>query len=180
VAISHSLVTAILWSAIFALAYFWLRRAVRSSLVLFGVVFSHWVLDWVSHRPEIPLAPGFHQYLGLGLWNSIAATFVVEGALWILGIVMYLRMTRPNSGFGIDGLVTFIGVLTIAWVMTPIRSMPAGDFSSAALLTLLAIYAILLTLAYSVEHHRTTKLEGTHLNESFLSRGGICRRIAFL
>src|SRR5262249_22927591 len=130
VAISHSLVTAILWSAIFALVYFWLRRAVRSSLVLFGVVFSHWVLDWVSHRPEIPLAPGFHQYLGLGLWNSIAATFVVEGALWILGIVMYLRMTRPNSGFGIYGLVTFIGVLTIAWVMTPIRSMPAGDFSS--------------------------------------------------
>ena len=155
VAISHSLLTAVLWSAAFAIVYFWRRRDVRSTLVLFGVVFSHWVLDWVSHRSEIPLAPGVHRYVGLGLWNSIAATFVVEGALWVLGIVIYLRMTTPNSPFGKYGLLTFIGVLTLAWVRTPFGSLPPGEFSSAALLALLAIYAILLSLAYRLEHHRT-------------------------
>jgi hypothetical protein len=155
VAISHSLLTAVLWSAAFAIVYFWRRRDVRTTVVLFGVVFSHWVLDWVSHRPEIPLAPGVHRYVGLGLWNSIAATFVVEGALWVLGVLIYLRMTTANSPFGRYGLLTFIGVLTLAWVRTPFGSLPSGDFSSAALLALLAIYAILLSLAYRLEHHRT-------------------------
>jgi hypothetical protein len=159
VAISHSLVTAVIWSGVFAMVYLWLRRDVRASVVLFAVVFSHWVLDWVSHRPEIPLAPGVHRYVGLGLWNSIAATFVVEGALWILGIAIYLRMTTTNSPIGRYGLLAFIGVLTLAWITGPFASMPPGDFSSAALLTLLAIYAILLSLAYWLDHHRTVQAE---------------------
>jgi hypothetical protein len=159
IAISHSLVTAILWSAVFAMVYLWWRRDVRAGAVLFGVVFSHWVLDWVSHRPEIPLAPGIHRYVGLGLWNSIAATFVVEGALWAFGIVIYLRITTANSPFGKYGLLTFIGVLTLAWIRTPFGSMPVGDFSSVALLALLAIYAILLSLAFWLEHHRTIKAQ---------------------
>jgi membrane-bound metal-dependent hydrolase YbcI (DUF457 family) len=41
-----------------------------------GVV-SHWVLDWVTHRPDMPLYPGGARY-GLGLWNSIYGTMVVE------------------------------------------------------------------------------------------------------
>src|SRR5262249_25949625 len=126
---------------------------------LFAVVFSHWVLDWVSHRPEIPLAPGVNRYVGLGLWNSIAATFVVEGALWVLGIVVYLRTTTANSRFGRYGLGIFVGVLTLAWATTPYASMPPGDFSSAALLTLLGIYAILLSLAYWIERNRTIQPE---------------------
>src|SRR5215813_7403814 len=137
VAISHSLVTALLWSALFAMLYFWWARGFRPSAVLFAVVFSNWVLDWVSHRPEIPLAPGVDRYVGLGLWNSIAATLVVEGALWLLGIVVYLRTTTANSRFGRYGLGIFVGVLTLAWATTPYASMPPGDFSSAALLTLL-------------------------------------------
>src|SRR5262249_9652517 len=113
----------------------------------------------VSHRPEIPLAPGVHRYVGLGLWNSITATFVVGGALWVLGIVIYLKMTTANSRFGRYCLLTFIWGLTLAWVMTPFGSMPPGDFTSAVLLTLLAIYAILLALAYWLEHHRTIHSE---------------------
>jgi len=159
VAISHSLLTAVLWSAAFAMVYFWRLRDVGASVVLFGVVFSHWVLDWVSHRPEIPLAPGVHRYVGLGLWNSITATLVVEGGLWVLGIVIYLRMTTTKSAFGRYGLLAFISVLTLAWVATPFMSMPPGDFSVAALLALLGIYAILLSLAYWLEHHRTIRPE---------------------
>ena len=98
-------------------------------------------------------------YVGLGLWNSITATFVVEGALWVLGIVIYLRVTTAHSAFGRYGLLTFIAVLTLAWVATPFRSMPPGDFSRAALLTLLGIYAILLSLAYWLEQRRTIQAE---------------------
>src|SRR5262249_25897135 len=116
VAVSHSFLTAVLWSAAFAVMFFWRRRDVRATVVLFGVAFSHWVLDWVSHRPEIPLVPGVRRYVGLRLWNSITATFVVEGALWVLGIVIYLRVTSANSAFGRYGLLTFIAALTLAWV----------------------------------------------------------------
>src|SRR5262245_11503894 len=155
VALSHSLVTAVLWSAVFALVYFWWRGRVRASAVLFAVVFRHCLLDWVSHRPEIPLAPGLDRYVALGPCNSMAATFVVEGALWLVGIIIYLRMTTANSRFGRYGLLIFIAVLTLAWVNTPFGSIPPGDFSSTALLTLLGIYAILLFLAYWIERYRT-------------------------
>ena len=41
---------------------------------------SHWVLDLIVHRPDLPLAPGSHSYFGLGLWNSVAGTLMVETA----------------------------------------------------------------------------------------------------
>jgi len=100
-------------------------------VALLGVVFRHWVLDWVSHRPEIPLAPDVHRYVWLGLWNSIPATFVVEGALWVLGIVLYLRGATPDSRFGRYGLVMFIGILTLAWDQNAVRLNAVGRFSAA-------------------------------------------------
>jgi len=48
---------------------------------------SHWVLDWVTHRPDMPLVPGGARY-GLGLWNSIAGTMVVEILMFAAGVWM--------------------------------------------------------------------------------------------
>src|SRR5262245_38971579 len=71
IAISHSLATNILWAVLLAFAYFGWRRRTQESLLLFAAVLSHWVLDFVSHRPEMPLIPGVSRYVGLGLWNSV-------------------------------------------------------------------------------------------------------------
>jgi hypothetical protein len=95
---SHSLVMAFVWGGVLA----GLARALgvpRSyTLLLVGLVVSHWVLDFVSHAPDMPLWPGPSPRLGLGLWNSIPATLLVEGILWVTGIVVYLRTVRPAPG----------------------------------------------------------------------------------
>jgi hypothetical protein len=154
VAISHSLATSVLWSVLLGLVYLWWRRDSRGSAVVAAVVFSHWVLDLVSHRPELPVAPRIHRYLGLGLWNSIPMTFVVEGALWVLGVATYLGATRSTDRRGSLGLVALIAVPTMAWLRTPFTSLPAGDFTAAVLIALLVIHAGLCLLGYWIDGHR--------------------------
>src|SRR5688572_13656256 len=67
---SHSLLFALLWGAAFA-GILLLRRRPRPAALLAGaLVVSHWVLDWVAHRPDLPLRPGSPTKVGLGLWNS--------------------------------------------------------------------------------------------------------------
>jgi membrane-bound metal-dependent hydrolase YbcI (DUF457 family) len=159
VAISHSLATSVMWAVLLGLAYLWWRRDPRGSAVVAAVVFSHWVLDVVSHRPELPLAPGVHWYLGLGLWNSIPMTFVVEGTLWVLCIAIYVRATRSTGRYGSIGLVVLIGVPTGAWIGTPIGSLPPGQLNAAVLIALLVIQTGLCVLAHWIDGHRPGRAE---------------------
>lgn len=85
---SHSLLMAAVWGALLAAALFWRRRCVRGAWILLAAVVSHWVLDVISHRPDIPLAPGLPWLLGFGLWNSMPAALLVEGGLWLAAIVL--------------------------------------------------------------------------------------------
>ena len=98
--ITHSLVTSIAWSATFAFVYFLLRRDRRAALVLGVAVFSHWLLDFAAHRADLPLAPHSNRYFGLGLWNHVAATVIVECTMFLIAIIIYLRTTRVDrTGF---------------------------------------------------------------------------------
>lgn len=92
---SHSFAMDAVWAALFAAAFFLWKRRRRAAWLLFSAVLSHWVLDVVSHRPDMPLAPGIHPVLGFGLWNSVPATLLVEGGVWITAVVIYIRATGP-------------------------------------------------------------------------------------
>ena len=70
--ISHSLVTQLGWGALLGLIYFAVKRDGRSALLVAGLVPTHWVLDFIAHRPDMPIYPGGPKY-GLGMWNSIPA-----------------------------------------------------------------------------------------------------------
>jgi len=76
---THSLAMVLVWAVLFGAACWKLGR--RAALVMGALVFSHWVLDAISHRPDLPLWPGSATLVGLGLWNSVPATLVVESAL---------------------------------------------------------------------------------------------------
>jgi len=76
---SHSLLMMVVWGTVLALAYrAWRTDAAGAWAVGIGVV-SHWALDWITHRADMPLYPGGPKF-GLGLWDSIAGTIVAE--LW--------------------------------------------------------------------------------------------------
>ena len=82
-------------------------------VLLGGLVLSHWVLDLVVHRPDLPLLPGVATKVGLGLWNSVAATMVVEGLIFIGGVWLYQRATEAVNGkgrWGFLGLVAFLRI----------------------------------------------------------------------
>ena len=69
--ISHSLLAVVGWSLLFALAYQLLRRERRGATICGLAVMSHWLLDLVTHRPDLPLYPTGEILVGLGLWNSL-------------------------------------------------------------------------------------------------------------
>jgi hypothetical protein len=119
--ISHSLVMQLGWGALVALICFAFHRDGKSALVLGSLVPTHWVLDFVAHRPDMPIYRGGPKY-GLGMWNSIPLTISVEYVLFAAGIALYLSTTRAKDATGkwaFWSLVALLGVLYPASLFGP-------------------------------------------------------------
>ena len=112
---SHSLLLVAIWGFACSAIHFLRARSAIAALVLALLAISHWVLDYVTHRPDMPLYPGGPRY-GLGLWNSVPATIAVEGAIFVVGVWLYAQATRPRDGRGQYAFVSLIGVLVLAYV----------------------------------------------------------------
>lgn len=123
---SHSLVMAIAWGVVLARLAREFRVPRTALPLLAGLVVSHWVLDFVTHAPDMPLWPGNSPKFGLGLWNSIPATFVIEGALWLAGIAIYLRTVPAGNGAARLAFWTFIIISTVMWASGPWSPPPAS------------------------------------------------------
>ena len=111
---THSLVAGILWGALLAGAYYALRRDRVGALWIGLLVLSHWFLDLVVHRPDLPLGSGATR-VGLGLWNSLPATLVVEFGLFGVGLWIYARATRARDRWGGVLLWLFAAALVVIY-----------------------------------------------------------------
>jgi hypothetical protein len=111
---THSLVAAIIWSVAVALLVRLLPGVTtRPAAVWIGIaVFSHWVLDLLVHRPDLPLYDDTMK-IGLGLWNYPAIALALEAALLFGGMIMYLWVTIPINAIGRAGLPV-LGVAMVA------------------------------------------------------------------
>jgi membrane-bound metal-dependent hydrolase YbcI (DUF457 family) len=146
IAFSHSLLMDATWGALLAGAYFWARRYAWGAWMLFAAVVSHWLLDFVAHRPDMALAPGVHRYFGLGLWNSVTATVIVEGGIWLFAIVVYVRATRPRSRAGWCVFWIPAVLLTLAWHGN--IAGPPPPSARAMAVTSLIFFACVVAWAY--------------------------------
>jgi hypothetical protein len=118
---THSLLTVLGWSAAWAIGYRLLRKSWRDALVVGAAVLSHWVLDFVTHRPDLPLWPGGPE-VGLGLWNSKPLTILVEGLFFAAGLALYLRATVARDRIGtiaLWALVVFLLLIFVANFTSP-------------------------------------------------------------
>lgn len=149
--ISHSLLMAVVWAGLFSGAYLLLRRHAAGALAVFGAVVSHWLLDLATHRPDLPLWPGGGTRVGLGLWDSLPATLVVELALFAAGLALYLRATRPadrTGRFALAGLVAFLLLVHAA------NLFGAAPPSVEAIAWVGHAQWLLVAWAYWVDRHR--------------------------
>ena len=113
---SHSLVALAGWGLLFAACHWWLRRSQWAAAVtIAALVLSHWVLDAVTHRPDMPLTIGGGERVGLGLWNHPLIAIPLEVLLFGVGIAIYLRSTRPKSRAGTIGVWVLAGVLVVIY-----------------------------------------------------------------
>jgi hypothetical protein len=120
--ISHSLLADIGWASLLVGLYLIRKRIRKDALVIWACVMSHWILDAISHRPDLPLYPGGGVFVGLGLWNSLPGTLLVEGAMFAAGVAMYLMSTRAKDRTGVIAfwaLITVFVILYLANVLGP-------------------------------------------------------------
>jgi hypothetical protein len=149
---SHSLLMTWVWALAFAWVYLGLKGD-RAGAIWVGIaVASHWVLDFVSHRPDMPLYPGGGERLGLSLWNSLPATFAVEGAMFALAIVLYVRSTRARDRVGTIAWWAFVTLLLALYIPGP-WSPPPPNEDVVAIMGIIAL-AIFAPWAYWIDRHR--------------------------
>jgi membrane-bound metal-dependent hydrolase YbcI (DUF457 family) len=112
---SHSLAALLVWATLFAGTYWLITRYRAGAIVLWFGVLSHWVLDWVTHRPDMPLYPGSPRF-GLGLWNSVPGTMIVELAMFAAGVWLYARATRARDWIGRYGFPAYVVLLLVLFI----------------------------------------------------------------
>jgi membrane-bound metal-dependent hydrolase YbcI (DUF457 family) len=112
---SHSLVALVVWGIVLGSVYRGIAGGRRTFVVLAALVVSHWLLDYVTHRPDMPLYPGSAKY-GLGLWNSIPATVVIETAMYAGGLWIYMQSTRARDPIGRWAFRSLVAVLMVIYV----------------------------------------------------------------
>lgn len=86
---------------------------------------SHWLLDLIVHRPDLPLMPGGEVVVGLHAWSSLPLTLVLEGGLFALGVWLYCRVTTARDAVGHWGLVALVAFLLLV-PAHPTRTTPAA------------------------------------------------------
>jgi hypothetical protein len=121
--LSHSLVTLIGWGIVLAVLYRWRTGDARSATLVGLLVVSHWVLDFVTHVPDMPLYPGGPK-VGLGLWNSVAGTVIVEGSMFAAGAWIYLTTTRARDAVGRYALWALLALLVVSYAASLFTGPP--------------------------------------------------------
>jgi hypothetical protein len=118
--ISHSLLLQLVWGLLLGGAYFFWRPDLYTALVIGTLLPTHWLLDYFAHRPDMPLYPDGPK-VGLGMWNSLPLTLLVEFGLFLTGLLVCLRTTRSKGGrsYGFWSFVLFLAVACAASLLGP-------------------------------------------------------------
>jgi membrane-bound metal-dependent hydrolase YbcI (DUF457 family) len=152
---SHSLLAVLIWAGLVGGIYFYIKRDRNGAIWLAALVMSHWLLDLITHRPDLPLWPSDDSvFVGLGLWNSLAGTLIVEFGIYALGVFLYARVTRARDKTGtwaFWGLVVFLALIHIMNVFGP----PPAEEGPIAYVGF--AQWLLVAWAYWIDRHREVR-----------------------
>ena len=152
---SHSLVMLALWSAIFAALYAIFRHSNTKTVIVIAVLgLSHWILDVLTHRPDMPITAGDTSFIGFGLWNFPIVAVPFELLLFGLGIWLYTHQTKPlnrRGAIGFWALMLFLLVVYAASLFGPPPPSPTAVAWSAQAMW------IIIAWGFWVDKHRTIR-----------------------
>lgn len=152
--ISHSLLGALLWAGLLGGTYLVFRRYPRGAVVIAIAIVSHWLLDAPMHRQDLPLFPGGQIKIGFGLWNSIAATLLIEAVLLAVGLGIYARTTQPRDRSGTRALQAMIALLAVMFVAALFGPPPPSERALA--IASLALW-VFVPWGYWIDRRRETR-----------------------
>ena len=155
---SHGLVATIFWGALayVIFRFIWGRLGTTKALagaVMATAVVSHFVLDFVSHTADLPLIGGDGIKIGLGLWNSVGGTLIVEQALFIGALAVYYRSTSGKGILGKYGIAIFGIGLILLNLMTAFG--PSESSGSQVAISILIIVPIFSAIAFGLDRKRS-------------------------
>jgi membrane-bound metal-dependent hydrolase YbcI (DUF457 family) len=150
---THSLALALVWSGLAGLLGRVVLRSRRAGGIVGALVLSHWVLDWLTHRPDLPLWPGGTK-AGLGLWYSIPGTIVVEGGLFVAGIWLYTTTTDATDRTGTISLIALLALVGLVWITQPWTPPPPS--STAVAWGAMALWVLPLWAIWIERHRRSS------------------------
>lgn len=149
---THSLAMAVVWSFVLGGTYLAITRYSAGALAIAVGVVSHWFLDLIVHRADLPLYPGSEKY-GLAVWNSIPATLVIEFAMFGIGLWIYLKTTTARDRAGTTVLWIYVAVLLLSYVGNVLSPPPPNE---TALLFFAPVVWIYIALGAWADRHRTS------------------------
>lgn len=157
---THSLPAAIAWSlAAIILAKLLLRSPMRVAVAIGAVVFSHWLLDLLVHRPDLELYPSGPK-LGLGLWNMEVPEQAVEIGLLGLG-AMFWAGQRVRFGQSVWPAAAFFGLLVAVQIIAMLMPKEAADTLVGFGPSALAVYVVLAGVAVFLDGRRASSPQGS-------------------
>lgn len=151
---SHSLLLDLVWAAVLGLLYLARRGDRRGVWVIAVLVVSHWVLDWITHRPDMPITPSNDHRFGLGLWNSVSLTIGLETLLFGLGVGLYARATTASDRIGRFGFWALVLSLYAIYLANAFGPPPLNTMTVK--LSALALWG-LIPIAGWIDVHRTVR-----------------------
>jgi hypothetical protein len=112
---------------LFALINYFIKHDRTGAWILGVGVVSHWILDFVTHRPDLPIIPGLTMYAGLGLWNSFLGCSIVEGTLFATGVIVYARFVPSTDWIGKVAFWLLIFTFFAIWLGAMLSGPPPNE-----------------------------------------------------
>ncbi|MHB8931129.1 MAG: metal-dependent hydrolase [Melioribacteraceae bacterium] len=151
---SHSLSGVLIWSLLFGSIYYIYRKNINSALLLAALVMSHWILDLITHRPDLLIIPSSDIKVGLGLWNSVIFTMLIEGSIFGVGAYLYISCTKAENKKGKIGLWSLLVFLVVIYLMNIFGSPPPSE---KAIAVVGLFQWLLVGWAYWIDKNRAPK-----------------------
>jgi hypothetical protein len=153
--ISHSLLMVLIWALAFGFVSWLFRKNIKASIILGACVLSHWILDLIVHRPDLPLYPGSTEKFGLGLWNSLSATLIVECVFFFGGLMLYWRVTKAINKIGFYGFWLLAALLLVIYIASTFGPPPT---SVSAIGWTAQLQWIFILFAYWIDRNRVPRV----------------------